>query len=246
MKPTTAVVGLGEVGGPLLELVERAGHTAFGIDIEPTTLPAKGEVDVMHVCFPFEIPDFVGETVRYIELLEPGLTVVNSTIAVGTTREVHGRAGVPIAYSPVRGKHARMVEELTHYAKYVGGIDADASASAAAHFEALGMPTRIVSSPEAAELAKLTETTYFGVLIAWAQEVERYCDLTGQDYHEVASFYEEIPFFPPVKYFPGVIGGHCVMSNIEILLKLVDSELLEAVKTSNELKKERARQKEAA
>jgi UDP-N-acetyl-D-mannosaminuronate dehydrogenase len=246
MKPTTAVVGLGEVGGPLLELVERAGHTAFGIDIEPTTLPAKGEVDIMHVCFPFEIPDFVGEAVRYVELLEPGLTVLNSTIALGTTREVHGRTGAPIAYSPVRGKHARMVEELTHYVKYVGGIDADASASAAAHFEALGMPTRIVSSPEAAELAKLTETTYFGLLIAWAQEVERYCDLTGQDYDEVASFYEEIPFFPPVKYFPGVIGGHCVMSNIEILRKLADSELLGAVKASNELKKERARQKEAA
>ena len=36
------------------------------------------------------------------------------------------------------------------------------------------------------------------------------------DYDEVSSFYEEIKFFPPVKYFPGVIGGHCVMQNIEI------------------------------
>ena len=37
------------------------------------------------------------------------------------------------------------------------------------------MKTKLLSSPEATEIAKLTETTYFGLLIAWAQEVERYC-----------------------------------------------------------------------
>jgi UDP-N-acetyl-D-mannosaminuronate dehydrogenase len=246
MMQTAVVVGLGEVGRPLLELVERAGHIAVGVDIEPTSLPAKGETDVLHVCFPFEIPDFVGEAARYADLLEPKLTIVNSTVAVGTTREVYIRVGRPIAYSPVRGKHAHMVEEMTKYKKYVGGIDEDAANAAAAHFEDLGMPTRIVSSPETAELAKLTETTYFGLLIAWAQEIERYCDLTGQDYDEVVSFYEEITFFPPVKYTPGVIGGHCVMPNIDILGKLVDSDLLSAVKSSNELKKQRSAQDEAA
>ena len=112
MSHTTVVVGLGEVGKPLFELVERAGHTAVGIDVEPTALPAKGDADVMHVCFPFQIADFVGETLRYVELLEPRLTIVNSTIAVGTTREIHDRGGRPIAYSPVRGKHSRMVDEF--------------------------------------------------------------------------------------------------------------------------------------
>jgi UDP-N-acetyl-D-mannosaminuronate dehydrogenase len=246
MKQTTVVLGLGEVGRPLLEVIERGGISGIGVDMEPTTLPAKGETDVMHVCFPFEISDFVGEVARYADLLEPKLTILNSTVAVGTTREVHARMSRPVAYSPVRGKHARMVEELTKYRKYVGGIDQDAGMAAAAHFEGLGMPTRIVSSPEAAELAKLTETTYFGLLIAWAQEVERYCDLTGQDYEEIASFYEEIPFFPPVRYSPGVIGGHCVMPNIDILGRLVDSDLLAALKASNEQKKQRSAREEAA
>jgi hypothetical protein len=52
----------------------------------------------------------------------------------------------------------------------------------------------------------------------------------------VASFYDEIKFFPPVKYFPGVIGGHCVMPNIEILSKFDNSALLNAIKTSNQAK----------
>jgi UDP-N-acetyl-D-mannosaminuronate dehydrogenase len=246
MNSTTVVVGLGEVGRPLLELVERAGEPVVGVDVEPATLPDKGQTAVMHVCFPFEIPDFAAEVARYSDLLEPQLTIVNSTVAVGTTRELHGRIGRPIAYSPVRGKHTRMVDELTTYTKYIGGIDDEAASTASDHFARLGVPTRIVSSPEAAELAKLTETTYFGLLIAWAQEVERYCDLTGQDYAEVASFFEEISFFPPVTYVPGVIGGHCVMPNIDILGRLVDSDLLAAIKASNEQKKRRSAQEEAA
>jgi hypothetical protein len=34
-----------------------------------------------------------------------------------------------------------------------------------------------------------------------------------------------------------VIGGHCVMPNIEILSRFADSDLLRAVETSNEQKK---------
>jgi UDP-N-acetyl-D-mannosaminuronate dehydrogenase len=236
---SVVVVGLGEVGMPLLELVSRAGEPVMGIDVAPAELPASGSVDVMHLCFPFQVDDFVAEAVRYVDLLEPRLTIVNSTVAVGTTRAIHERTGAQLAYSPVRGKHARMLEELSSYVKFVGGIDAQAGQEAAEHFSSLGLRTRLMSSPEAAELAKLTETTYFGLLIAWAQEVERYCDVVGADYEEIVSFYEEIGFLPPVRYSPGVIGGHCVMPNIEILERLAVSGMLDAIKCSNALKTER-------
>jgi len=107
---------------------------------------------------------------------------------------------------------------------------------AAAHFQSVGLKTKLLSSPEATELAKLTETTYFGLLIAWAQEVERYCDQWNQHYDEVASFWEEIKYLPPVTYFPGIIGGHCVMPNIEILSKFDHSPLLKAIQDSNQKK----------
>jgi UDP-N-acetyl-D-mannosaminuronate dehydrogenase len=177
--------------------------------------------------------------VRYIDVLRPQLTVINSTVAVGTTRAIAERAGAPVVHSPVRGKHVRMLEELCSYVKLVGPIDDAAGVAAVAHFTALGMTSRSLSSPEATELAKLTETTYFGLLIAWAQEVERYCDQVGADYDEVVSIYEEIAFLPRTPYFPGVIGGHCVMPNIEILSRLDDSALLDAIRSSNELKKAR-------
>ena len=149
---------------------------------------------------------------------------------------------LPVANSPIRGKHARMLDDLRKYTKFVGAIDRVAGEQAAKHFESLGLTTKVLSSPEATELAKLTETTYFGLMIAWAQEVERHCDRLGANYDEVASFYEEIKFFPPVKYFPGVIGGHCVMQNIEILNKCDPSVILAAIKASNQMKIEREAQ----
>jgi len=236
------IVGLGEVGRPLLQLLSEH-YAVTGVDVEPLSHPIAN-VDVMHICFPFEIRDFVGEAVRYIERFRPALTVINSTVAVGTTRAVAERTCAALVHSPVRGKHARMLDEMRTYTKFVGGIDSSSSKHAAEHFQAAGLKTRILAAPEATELAKLTETTYFGLMITWAQEVERYCDLSGLSYEEIVSFYDEIPFFPTTKYFPGIIGGHCVMPNIQILRKHCDSALLRAIEASNQAKVEReSRQK---
>ncbi len=235
-KSKVVVVGLGEVGKPLFEL-ESQYHDAVGVDIAPTEPIAN--VDILHICYPFQIKDFVGETVRYIERYKPALTIINSTVAIGTTRAVAERSKSPVVNSPVRGKHARMLDDVRRYTKFVGALDREAGERAARHFESLGLKSKVLPTPETTELAKLTETTYFGVMIAWAQDVERYCDRAGADYDDVVSFYDEIKFFPPVKYFPGVIGGHCVMQNIEILSKYDPSVILTAVKASNQMKVER-------
>jgi len=237
------VAGLGEVGRPLLELLATHYRTV-GVDIKPPAEPV-GEVDVLHICYPFEIKDFIGETAHYIDKYKPRLTVINSTVAVGTTRAVAGRTGAAVANSPVRGKHVRMLQEMRSYTKFVAAIDPADAAYAAEHFKAAGLKTKVLAAPEATELAKLTETTYFGLMIAWAQEIERYCDRTDQSYDEIVSIYDEIPFFPTTKYFPGVIGGHCVMPNIKILRRFDDSPLLRAIETSNQAKLERDSQKQS-
>lgn len=239
MKGPVLVIGLGEVGKPLLELISER-LDAVGVDFEPVKI--QGECRIMHICYPFEIDDFVGESVRYIDKYKPRLTIVNSTVAPGTTRSIYQATGAPIVHSPVRGKHARMKQELFHYVKFIGGIEKEWSQSAAEHFQSVGMQTKILSSPEATELAKLTETTYFAVMIAWAQEVERYCAKFSLDYDEIVSFYDEIGFFPPVRYFPGVIGGHCLMPNIKILKTVFNSEILDAIEHSNDSKIQRVAQ----
>ena len=230
------VAGLGEVGKPLFELIS-SHHDTIGMDLDPVQV--TGDVDILHVCYPYQIADFVRETARYISRFKPALTVINSTVAVGTSRVVAEETGATVVNSPVRGKHARMFEDLRMYTKFIGALDTASGDLASKHFESVGLKTKILSSPEATELAKLTETTYFGLMIAWAQEVERHCDHSKISYDEVVSFYDEIPFFPRIKYYPGVIGGHCVMPNIEILGRYASSLLLDAIQVSNKTKLER-------
>ncbi len=227
----TLVVGVGEVGGPLAQVLERHAPL-LRHDIEPCNFDEP--VGVMHICFPFrDGTGFNAAVIDYIRLFDPTLTIINSTVLPGTTRAIAQASGRPICYSPVRGKHTEMAAALLRYTKFVAGTDERAVTAAAAHFSAAGMKTSRVGKPETLELAKLAETTYFGVCIAFAQELNRYAELTGSDYSEATRFFEEVEFLPRQTYFPGFIGGHCVIPNIDLLLQLARSPLLEAVLDSN-------------
>jgi hypothetical protein len=223
------IVGLGEVGRPLLEILSGT-HQAAGRDLEDRAFHG---VRILHLCFPFG-PDFVSAAERYVSLYEPEVVVVNSTVVPGTTRAVQQVTGTPAVYSPVRGKHVRMTEELRRYRKFVAGTSAEAVASVTDHFTAAGMTTQRMSSFESLELAKLLETTYFGVLVAWAQEMDRFSASADADYWETTGFFEEIGFFPPVSFEPGFIGGHCVMPNLDLLEQVRRSPVIDVIRQSNE------------
>src|SRR5450759_2005754 len=102
------VVGLGEVGKPLHQILSHT-YPCVGVDVDPVDL--NQPVSVLHVCVPFNVSDFIGVTTQYIQKYKPDLTVINSTVAPGTTRTVSERSRSPVAYSPVRGKHVKMVQD---------------------------------------------------------------------------------------------------------------------------------------
>jgi UDP-N-acetyl-D-mannosaminuronate dehydrogenase len=232
MKSDVLVVGLGEVGKPLLDVLSSA-YEVSGRDLDPL---AVEDVRVMHICYPFQIDDFIGTSINYIQEYQPDLVIINSTALPGTTRKIHELTQIPTVFSPVRGKHIRMKEELLHYTKFVAGTDQEATSVAREHFEKAGLNVETIKSPETLELAKLLETTYFGLLVAWAQETERFCNEVDADYDEVMKYTKEIGYLPPVIFQPGFIGGHCVLPNIQLLEQLRPSDFTEAIRISNELK----------
>jgi len=230
-KSSTLVVGLGEVGGALADVLERAAPV-LRHDIEQRDFDQP--IGVMHLCFPYGSGEGFEEiALSYIERFKPEVTIINSTVTPGTTRALERRAGRPVAFSPVRGKHVRMVQDLLRYKKFIAAVDPATALRAQEHFRQAGMRTQLVAQPETLELAKLAETTYFGVIIAFAQELNRYAATAGGDYDEAASFFEEVDYLPRTRYFPGFIGGHCVIPNIHLMLRVGRSALLEAVLDSN-------------
>lgn len=232
LKIATLVVGIGEVGRALATVLERAG-SVLRHDLEPRDFDQP--IGVMHLCFPFiSQPQFLAAARSYMERFKPSLTIINSTVLPGTTRALTRACRTPVAYSPVRGKHARMAEDLMHYVKFVSASEGPVAEQARAHFADAGMKTRIVRRVETLELAKIAETTYFGLLIAFAQEMNRFAERIGADYDEVVDFFEEIDFLPRQRYFPGFIGGHCVIPNVNLLRQVAASPLLDAILDSNQ------------
>jgi UDP-N-acetyl-D-mannosaminuronate dehydrogenase len=232
----TLVVGLGEVGKPLHTILQKRDPEVIGIDIEPVTVDRH--VGIMHVCFPFVAEEeFRSAVAGYARKYSPELIVINSTAVPGTTRGIEEQVGIPCVYSPIRGKHTKMVEDIYMYVKFVAGTDVQSAKRVQGHFIDAGLKSEIMSAPEALELAKLLETTYFGVLIAWAQEMNRFAEAVHADYLEVGRFFREIGYLPDVLFQPGFIGGHCVMPNIALLKRRFESDFLDVVVSSNEARK---------
>ena len=235
-KEVTLVVGMGEVGKPLHTILQKQDPEIIGIDIEPVSVNQR--VGILHVCFPFkDSAQFKDAVASYARKYRPEVIVVNSTVVPGTTRTIENDTGIPCVFSPIRGKHTKMVDDLYVYVKFVAGTVAKATELVQAHFIAAGLKSEIISTPEALELAKLLETTYFGLLIAWAQEMNRFAGALNADYLEVGKFFSEIAYLPSVLFQPGIIGGHCVMPNIGILQQRFQSEFFDVVKSSNEARK---------
>jgi len=102
------------------------------------------------------------------------------------------------------------LRNLATYPKLVGGLG-DASTARAAAFYAGVLDADVVtlSSAEAAEFAKLADTTYRDVNIALANEFARYADRIGVEILEVIAAANSQPYSHI--HQPGLgVGGHCI------------------------------------
>jgi len=245
------VVGFGEVGRPLYELLKESDKfLVYGFDVDEakmSSIAQKGvpnEVDVMHICIPCGNQDeFVNVVAGYVKRFKAKLLIVNSTVPPGTTKKIHGHCSCLIAHSPVRGVHKNfqhMKWELKRWTKYVGGVDAESGEAAFRHFEMAGFKTKVLKGSVETELAKLFETTYRAWMIACFQEMHRISQCFGADFSDVVDFLEDthlVRLDRPIM-FPDAIGGHCLILNAELLLKSYNSKFLRLILESNEKRKE--------
>src|SRR5258708_32255116 len=138
-KAKTLVVGLGEVGGALAAVLDRK-ETVLRHDLDRVKIDQP--IGTMHLCIPFQSPhQFETVALGYISRFQPALTIINSTVLPGTTRSIAEKSRSAVAYSPVRGKHVRMEQDLMHYCKFVAAPAQAHPASAEATFPPPGTTT---------------------------------------------------------------------------------------------------------
>jgi len=164
-------------------------------------------------------------------LQEGTLLSYETTLPVGTTRTRFGPmiqessgleagSGFYLVHSPERVYSGRIFSDLRRYPKLVGGINEESRERGVAFYETilefddrpdLQRPNGVwpLASAEAAEMAKLAETTYRDVNIALANQFAEFAESTGVDVAEVIDAANSQPFSHIHR--PGVaVGGHCI------------------------------------
>lgn len=164
--------------------------------------------------------------------LRPGTLVsYETTLPVGTTRSrwaplLEKGSGLTagtdfhLAFSPERVLTGRVFADLRRYPKLVGGINESSGVRAEEFYNAvltfderpdLARPNGVwnLGSAEAAEMAKLAETTYRDVNIGLANQFARFADSVGVDVLKVIDACNSQPYSHIHR--PGIaVGGHCI------------------------------------
>jgi nucleotide sugar dehydrogenase len=174
------------------------------------------------------------------------LVVFETTLPVGTTRgrfaprlaELSGlelERELLVAFSPERLYSGAVLANLAAYPKLVGGLGEASRDRAAAFYDGvLDAEVVAMSSAEAAEFAKLADTTYRDVNVALANEFARAADGFGVDVEEVIAAANSQPYSHV--HAPGLgVGGHCIPVYPHFLLAgAPDLELVAAARRVND------------
>ena len=204
-----ALQGKFQVDAPLPELIRRC--------------------DVLFVCVPTPIdraknPD-LGPIRRAAEMIAAGLRagqliVLQSTTYPGTTSgplklELE-RSGLvagkdfDLAFAPERINPGDPRSASANVPRLVGGTSAAATARATRLLERISENVIPMSSPDAAEMAKLLENIYRNVNIALVNQLALLCERMGIDVWEVIDAAATKPF-GFMRFTPGPgVGGHCI------------------------------------
>jgi UDP-N-acetyl-D-glucosamine dehydrogenase len=148
------------------------------------------------------------------------LVVLESTTYPGTTREkvlpILELSGLKVgedfslAFSPERVDPGREDWTTQNVPKVVGGITAACTQRATELYSSALETVHPVSSPEAAELAKLLENIFRSVNIALVNELAQLCDRMDLDVWEIVDAAATKPF-GFMRFDPGPgLGGHCI------------------------------------
>ncbi len=178
----------------------------------PTPLTGSREPDLTYL---------LDSATALSQVLQPEqLVVLESTTYPGTTRErllpILEESGLSagrdfhLAFSPERIDPGRTDYTVRSTPKLVGGLTPASAERARELYELICDEVVVLSSPEAAELAKLLENIFRSVNIALVNEMAQLCDRLGIDIWEVIDAAATKPFgFMRFEPGPGM-GGHCL------------------------------------
>jgi UDP-N-acetyl-D-mannosaminuronic acid dehydrogenase len=147
------------------------------------------------------------------------LVILESTVAPKTTEDVVmpilAKSGfevgeeIYLAHCPERVLPGKIMYELTHNNRIIGGINEISTRKAAELYSVFVEGELLYTDATTAEMSKLMENTFRDVNIALANELAKICDKIGINTWEVIKLANKHPRVNIHSPGPGV-GGHCL------------------------------------
>lgn len=226
----SVVIGLGETGEPLYQVLRDAyGDEVVGYDSRttPMTKILPCHVEVLNIAIPYS-DKFLDIVKDYQDLFSPDLTVIHSTVPIGTTAKITNAV-----HSPILGKHGNMKQSILTFKKWIGG---QRSYEAMKFFGYAGIECVCVAKSDETESLKLICLAKYGMSIAFAQYAKNICKTIGFGYADVIQW--DINYNAGVNWMlkrpilrppEGKIGGHCVTQNTKVLNEQFPNQILEEI-----------------
>lgn len=214
------LVGYGEIGQAVREVFRPAAEQIAACD------PARGypepdaPFDLLLVAIPYS-ESFVATVNGYRERHGCRATIIFSTVAIGTTRQIPGAV-----HSPIEGRHPHLAHSIRVMPRWVGG-----RSDLAEEFMARALGERRIyrtREPEWTEFLKLRSTSRYGAAVEFVRYEAAVAAAIGMDYRLVQDFdrdynalYRSLGLDNLQRYIltppEGNTGGHCIVPNARIL-----------------------------
>ena len=249
-----AVIGLGQVGLPVAQYVQRKGLEVWGIDINPSTVENLAKTEKFNVTNSWKnVPQvetyIVSVTTSQVNnnpdlspvfdvckkisenTSQSSLVAIESTIVPGTCKKIFEtifKNRIALVHAPHRYWPAAPEKHGVNQLRVIGGVDSE-SLNKGANFyqDVLGIPMHVVSSAEVAEMCKITENSHRYLQIAFAEELKMICSRIGLDFSELRAAVNTKWNVDLPEARVG-IGGHCLPKDIRYVTSLAHSKILES------------------
>jgi UDP-N-acetyl-D-mannosaminuronate dehydrogenase len=230
------IIGFGEIGSSLKKIYdEKTGYEVKVVDPSLGLNDDISDVDILNICIPYS-KNFIKIVKKYIKSSKPKYTVIHSTVAPGTTEKI----GNLVCHSPVRGLHPNLDLGLKTFLKYIGCNDNEISKKYQEHLNELDISSYICKNSKTTEYAKLLDTTYYGICIAYHSDVLRICEKENLNFDEMMTIYnksynegykklQKENVVRPILHGTDKIGGHCIVPNAKILKQFMNSDLIKSI-----------------
>ena len=231
--------------------------------LHATLTPEPAEAFIIAVPTPFKEgfePDIsmIESAAKMIApVLEAGnLVILESTSPVGATEQMARwlaearpdltfpqdageNADIQIAHCPERVLPGKILSELIHNDRIIGGMTTRASKMAAALYKQVVKGECVITDARTAEMCKLTENSSRDVQIAFANELSMICDKVGIDVWELIALANRHPRVNILQPGAGV-GGHCIAVDPWFIVACApyESRLIRTAREVNDTKPE--------